>query len=194
MSLKKVLLVVMISNIVTAVAALTLAIGVLSGGEFELSFGNGDTKRETTQTRKTADKGAISKKYDNGMTLEKALKKDKPMAVLFYADWCGFCKRFAPLYKELSKDSDLKKEFNFVYVNSEDKKNAAYFQEYQIKGFPTLYLVNQKGEKVQLPNNLMFQENSKDILKEKFELFLEGGPTAIQPPFINNDADKKPAQ
>ncbi|MBO5949038.1 thioredoxin fold domain-containing protein [bacterium] len=182
MSLKKVLLVVMVSNIITAISALTLAIGVLSGGEFELSFDNGGAQKTTT--KKTADKGAISKKYDNGMTLQKALKKDKPMAVLFYADWCGFCKRFAPLYKELSKDADLKKEFNFVYVNSEDQKNAEYFREYQIKGFPTLYLVNQKGEKVQIPNNLMFQENSKDILKEKFEAFLEGGANAVQPPFV----------
>ena len=32
------------------------------------------------------------------------------VAVLFFADWCGFCKRFAPTFAELSKDRDLKKK------------------------------------------------------------------------------------
>ena len=155
------------------------------------SFGSGDSAQTAQARRGSADKGAISKKYDNGMTLKKALKKGKPVAVLFYADWCGFCKRFSPLYAELSKDRELKSKFTFAYVNSEDRKNAAYFQEYQVKGFPTLFLINEKGERAQVPNNLMFQENSKQILKDQFEAFLEDGPSAVQQPFRQEEQPAK---
>ena len=181
--MKKFFIVSMITNVVIAISVVLLTVAVLSGGE--LSISNGGTQRQEAATAKkpAATKDAISKKYDNGMTLDKALKKGKPVAVLFYADWCGFCKRFSPLYAELSKDSELKSKFTFAYVNSEDAKNRAFFQEYQVKGFPTLYLVNEKGEKAQVPNNLMFQENSKEILKEKFNAFLTDGPSAIQQPF-----------
>ena len=182
------LLVIMISSVVSTLCVLWLIVAPnFEGFEFP-SIGLGDSAQTAHADRGNSDRSAISRKYDNGMTLDKALKKGKPVAVLFYADWCGFCKRFSPLYAELSKDRDLKKKFTFAYVNSEDRKNAAYFQEYQVKGFPTLYLINEQGERAQVPNNLMFQENSKQILTDQFNAFLENGPSAVQQPFRQEEA------
>ena len=188
-SIKTMLLILTISSVISTLCVLALATG-FQGFEFP-SINSGDSGHAKSAQRGSADKGAISKKYDNGMTLDKALKKGKPVAVLFYADWCGFCKRFSPLFAELSKDRDLKSKFTFAYVNSEDRKNSAFFQEYQVKGFPTLFLINERGERAQVPNNLMFQENSKQILTDQFNAFLENGPAAIQQPFRQEEAPEQ---
>ena len=45
----------------------------------------------------------ISKKYDKGKTFKKAEAKKKPILVLFYADWCRYCQRFAPTFDKVSK-------------------------------------------------------------------------------------------
>ena len=187
--MKKTLSILAVSSLITALSVLTIAISMVSGGGVSVSAGNSGSDsgaaatKQTRETKKATTKEAISKKFDNGMTLGKALKKDKPVAILFYADWCGFCKRFAPLYSTLSKDKELKKQFTFAYVNSEDEANRAYFQEYQIKGFPSLFLYNPKtGDKVQVPNSLMFQSDSENTLKQKFQAFLEEGASAITPP------------
>ena len=74
----------------------------------------------------------ISKKYDRGQSFDKALKKDKPIITWFYVDWCGYCKRFAPLFDALTKNPAIKDKFAVAFVNCEDEKNADLIKEYQI--------------------------------------------------------------
>ena len=72
---------------------------------------------------------------------------------------------------------DLKKEFAFAYVNTEDAEQFHLFKEYNVEGFPTLFLLNSSGRKFQVSNNLMFQENSKKLLKTEFENFKQSKMT-----------------
>jgi len=138
------------------------------------------------------DNEAISKKYaKKSMNLEKALTKGKPVAVLFYADWCGFCKRFAPTFAELSKDRALKKKYTFVYINSEDPDNRKYMQQYNVTGFPTLYLVNPATvDKAHVSNALMFQGDAVATMKEQFEKFLTEGSSGVTQPEVKPAADE----
>ena len=53
----------------------------------------------------------ISKQYDKGQSMEKALKKEKPVIVWFYTDWCGYCQRFAPTFGKVTKDKKIKNNF-----------------------------------------------------------------------------------
>ena len=105
--------------------------------------------------------------YKFGIPYEKAVKAKKPMIVLFYADWCGFCVRFMPIYEELYKNH--KNHFNFVKVNVEDKKYEDAVKKYEIAAFPTVFMVNTKTDKREQLKNENFGDMSKlDSLMNDF--------------------------
>lgn len=97
--------------------------------------------------------------YHFGIPYEKAVKAKKPMIVLFYADWCGFCVRFMPIFEELYNNH--KDQFNFVKVNVEDKKYEAAVKKYEIAAFPTVYMVNTKTDKREQLKNENFGDMAK---------------------------------
>lgn len=186
MKFEKSLMFMGISNLVIAVAVLIMSIVIFN--QSPQTAVAGDAKQPVQQHQK-ASKDSISKKFDKGITLEKALKKNKPVAVLFYADWCGFCQRFAPLYSDLSKDKELRRLYTFAYMNSEDPKNVSDLRKFEVRGFPTLYLINPKtNDQVRVPNSFMFQPDAYEVMKDKFKLFLEDGSAAIVSP------EEKPAE
>lgn len=97
--------------------------------------------------------------YKFGIPYEKAVKAKKPMIVLFYADWCGFCVRFMPIFEELYKNH--KNQFNFVKVNVEDKKYEDAVKKYEIAAFPTVFMVNTKTDNREQLKNENFGDMSK---------------------------------
>ena len=66
---------------------------------------------------------------------------DKPCIIDFYADWCGSCKRVAPILEELAKEYGDK---IIIYKIDVDKENelAATFG---IQSIPTILFVPVKG-------------------------------------------------
>lgn len=97
----------------------------------------------------------ITRQYAKDLTFEKALATGKPVVVFFYANWCGYCQKFAPIFHKYSKDKDTKENYAIAYVNVEDPVNAEYIKEYEIKGFPSVFLVD--GDKrVQIDNSKLF--------------------------------------
>ena len=80
--------------------------------------------------------------------LDQYINGDKPTLVLFYADWCGHCKKLKPTW---SKTAELAKEkgLTMIQINvggeesdSEEtkKKNAEISKKYNIDGYPTIIL------------------------------------------------------
>lgn len=57
----------------------------------------------------------------------------------FYADWCGYCKKFKPEWEKLKAESNLGVQLEEVDCSNEA---PALAKEYNVSGFPTLILVN----------------------------------------------------
>ena len=96
MKLKEILLIVIaICTIVSAYFSYSSykTLNAISGGNAQAS-----------QSKET-----ITKKYAKKQTYAKAKETGKPMVVFFYADWCGYCKRFAPVFHSVVKKREFKK-------------------------------------------------------------------------------------
>jgi len=79
--------------------------------------------------------------HDAGLALAK--KEGKPVVLMLYADWCGFCKK---LFSETMLDPRigiLKENFVWVKVNSD--KEHKYGNLYGQNGFPLIVLLNPDG-------------------------------------------------
>lgn len=76
---------------------------------------------------------------------------DKKAMVLFHADWCGHCKQFMPVWDELSKHNETQDNVVFIKAEcgkpNENDEHKNMMEKYDIKGYPTLMVFNNKDEK-----------------------------------------------
>ncbi len=145
------LMVMVIVSLLLSVSALTLSI---------LSF-----KGTNGPSAASNNPIVISKQYDKGRSLDKAIATKKPMIVFFYTDWCGFCQRFIKTFDKVTKDKKIKSNFAIAYVNCENQDNHKYMEEYKVQGFPTVFVVTKEGKKVQLENSTFFNDDSVEVIK-----------------------------
>lgn len=107
--------------------------------------------------------------YDTGISWDKAVKLKKPMVVNFYVDWCGYCKRFAPVLEGLRKS--YSSQYTFVLVKADDPANKNIVKKFDISGYPSLYLVNPKNNKKVFVDQNLYSNTSS--LKKEFDKFLK---------------------
>ena len=158
-----------VANIITAIIVTALACTLFFNMYQAKKAEKPDDSAKVEQAEPAAGGAIFAKK---SMDLKDAMKDSKTAIVLFYADWCPHCQNFGPTFKELEKDRQLKKKYNFVRINSEDPASQKTMQEYGIQGFPSLFMVNPKtGEKKQVDNYLMFGDNAKETLVGIFDEF-----------------------
>ena len=87
-------------------------------------------------------------------TFDKAVAKYDYLLVLFYAPWCGHCKKFHPEYEKAAKT--LRKENLFLSkVDATVEKKLA--EKFEIQGFPTVKLFI-KGEAIEYTGGRKEQE------------------------------------
>tara|TARA_Y100000296_G_C5060382_1_gene199492 strand:+ start:34 stop:480 length:447 start_codon:yes stop_codon:yes gene_type:complete len=71
--------------------------------------------------------------------LEKLLAHSTiPTIVDVYADWCGPCKMYGPIFSKVGEANW--KDFNFIKMDSE--KNLFFSSKYQIRGIPATLFFN----------------------------------------------------
>ena len=91
---------------------------------------------------------------------EQVLQSDQPVIVDFYADWCGPCKRLAPIFEELSSEVD---GVSFFKVDVEEESELA--AEYGVQSIPTLVLFK-GGEAVDRVMGLMPKDELKKVVEQ----------------------------
>ena len=64
--------------------------------------------------------------------------------VLFYADWCGHCKDFKPVWDEVANTSNTGSEKKLISVNvgGDSTEESKLKRDYNVEGFPTIILID----------------------------------------------------
>lgn len=83
-----------------------------------------------------------SKNSDN---FKNIMKEEKPILILYYAEWCPHCQIFKPVWKDVQ--DNLKSNKNVRIAEVEYKDLSSLPKKYkEIMGFPTLRVI--KGGKI----------------------------------------------
>ena len=90
--------------------------------------------------------------------LPNKLKKDDKQLVLFYADWCGHCKKIKPDWDTASKEIGNEKMIK-VNVGDGTEEHKKTMNEYGIQGFPTI-IIFENGK----PNGTFDSRDKKSFL------------------------------
>ena len=107
------------------------------------------------------EKGVIS--------YEEAEKLDKPMVVMFYVDWCTYCRRFMPTFGEFA--NKYKDKYSFVAINCDKLMYEKMVKDFNIMGFPTVFVVDKK---IDLRFNLqMASMADKNVMAKELDGYLK---------------------
>ena len=66
-----------------------------------------------------------------------------PVVVDFYADWCGPCKKMAPVFDDFARE----RQGQLLVAKLDTDRNQATAQRFNVRGIPTL-IVFKKGKEV----------------------------------------------
>lgn len=100
--------------------------------------------------------------------LEQALKdKDGDALLLVFADWCGHCTTYKPLWKKLAKISD---GVLTAAVHFDQVEKVPALKDAKLEGYPTVIRVKEDGSVETVPSADM-----RDEAKMKALLQVKGG-------------------
>ena len=97
--------------------------------------------------------------------MDKYLKNGKPSILKFYANWCGPCRQFAPIFKEVAEKHNEK--CNFLEVNVDKGEEVA--KKFGVMGIPVLFMFNSSGKQIEKYVGVLTEKE----LKEKVTTLLK---------------------
>jgi len=125
----------------------------------ETSESNNENKMKTIQLTKAEFLSKIAN-YEESPTEWKYLG-DKPCLIDFYADWCGPCKRIAPILEELAGEYDGQ-----IYIYKIDtEKEQELAGVFGIRSIPSLLFVPM-GEAPQMAQGALPKADLKKAIDE----------------------------
>ncbi len=96
--------------------------------------------------------------YKIGISFNKAIVSDKPMLVLFYADWCGYCLKFMPKFAIINTLYSTR--YSIVMIDVEDPAYKGLVDSVMLTGFPTVMIIDPKYDNRQIVNPATYQDIS----------------------------------
>lgn len=89
---------------------------------------------------------------------KEVLDSDKPVIIDFWAQWCGPCKMFGPIFEQMAEERD---DVKFVKVDVDEATDVA--ADFSIMSIPTIALVK-SGEEVERQMGALTKDMLKDFL------------------------------
>lgn len=105
----------------------------------------GDDKKSTPQSGEVIHMNNdmfVKDVYDYNKDKEWKYLGNKPVIIDFYADWCGPCRRVAPIMKELAKEYEGK----IIVYKVDTDKETALSRAMGIQSLPTIVFIPVKGQ------------------------------------------------
>lgn len=92
--------------------------------------------------------------------MEEVQNSDEYWIIDFWADWCGPCKKLAPIYEELSEEIE---DVNFGKVDMEEHGDLG--TQHGVRALPTL-LIMKNGEEISRTTGAMTKPKLKEWIQE----------------------------
>jgi len=119
-----------------------------------VDFMSSDGIQKPTLPPKVDEWSSESPEIDHltGETFDQHLKQHKNLLVMFYAPWCGHCKKMKPEYAEAAKRVNTANEIEgtrLCAVDCDNKDlNEGVCSKYGVRGFPTIKYFSDGEEKM----------------------------------------------
>ncbi|MBP5798192.1 MAG: thioredoxin [Bacteroidales bacterium] len=132
-----------------ALACLTLGI-----------YGNAQTKATATKVKQLTYSEFLKNIWDFEKNPNTFVYKGKAAAIVdFYADWCGPCRKVAPIMEKLALEYDGKLVVYKVNVDQEKELASAF----QIRSIPTVLFIPKDGQPM-LQVGAMTEAQFRDVI------------------------------
>lgn len=131
-----------------------------------LAFGftaNAQEKKEESKVKHLTYNEFLKKVWDfekNPNTF--IYKGELPAIIDFYADWCGPCRRVAPIMEKLAEEYDGKLLIYKVNVDQEKELAAAF----QVKSIPMVLFIPLEGQPT-MQVGAMQEEGYRQVIQER---------------------------
>jgi len=108
--------------------------------------------------------------YELDAGLEIAEEKERLVLASYTAVWCPSCRKLnEEVFSTSPVANTISSSFVFTSIDHDTKQGKEFAEKFDISGFPRVFVLNHKGEKLgELPhtfNPLMFDSNLKTVLQ-----------------------------